>query len=526
MIRFVAVASVGVGLLVAAPTSPVEAQSQCGPWQFPDYHMQGNFEFPSTFTGQPFELSQSYPTQEPPYASDEYGWLDVDVTNLDATTDEGAALEYLEAVQDYVYRDNIENGWTPDPANPLWFHAPWLDSGGNGREYIHGLTHELDIEPSLIGGVDDGDKRYSTWAVAAYNDRGAYGFGQVWCQPDAPVLTALQPDPKQANSFLNGTVVWKLLFTTAPPTDPNMSYLEGTEIWDADIWVDNDHMTDPPKDRPRLHTIDEIGKVHLIQMDVAVRDDRLPYGWAFGTFTYSADWEGDTVWQRMAPVGLQWGNDPGVTPQDLENGTRTLRQSWIDERVADKARFPGNHLGWGGRLAGPVDNQGSSCMSCHQTSGDPQAPILAEVPQGQTLTDGIKLAWFVNVPAGVPFGDPNRISTDYSLQMSMGYQNWMTATCDPAVIEATESARGDSVTPPADVARDACSELRDEFERADRAQAVLAGAPGGTSSPSTWTWVLIVLGVGVVLLLPWMIPMIRRRHQIPDSQQHTPEVNQ
>ena len=74
MIRFVAVASVGVGLLVAAPTSPVEAQSQCGPWQFPDYHMQGNFEFPSTFTGQPFELSQSYPTQEPPYATDEYGW--------------------------------------------------------------------------------------------------------------------------------------------------------------------------------------------------------------------------------------------------------------------------------------------------------------------------------------------------------------------------------------------------------------------------------------------------------------------
>ena len=506
----VAAAAVGIGLVVVAPAATTSAQTECGPWQFADYHMQGEFELPSTFAGEPFELSQDYPTVEPDFATDEYDWLDVDVTDLDATTDGDAALRYLEAVRDYVYRDNLDRAWTPDPADPSWFHAPWLDAGGNGREYVHGLTHELDIVPSQLGGVDDGDKRYSTWAVAAYNDRGAFGFGQVWCDPDAPDIDALQRDPEQANSFLDGTVVWKLLFTTASPSDPNMSYLDGTVVWDADIWIDNDHLADPPKDRPRLHTIDEVGAVRLIQMDVAVRDDRLPYGWAFGTFTYSAGWDGDTPWERMAPVGLQWGNDPGVTPPRIADGSRTLRQSWIDERVADRSLFPGNHLGWGGRLAGPVDNQGSSCMSCHQTSGSPQAPVLPETPDGRTLTDGVRLAWFVNVPAGVPFGDPDRISTDYSLQMSMGFQNWMTATCSDAAVIESESARGDSVTPPSDVARETCDRLADDFERFDRAQATLAGTSGPSSSLSAWTWLLIASGIGIVLLVPWLIPGKRR----------------
>ena len=82
MKRFVVAAVVGIGLLTSGPPSGAHAQAECGPWKFADYHMQGDFEFPSTFTGDPFELSQDYPTLEPTYAADEYGWLAVDAPAL------------------------------------------------------------------------------------------------------------------------------------------------------------------------------------------------------------------------------------------------------------------------------------------------------------------------------------------------------------------------------------------------------------------------------------------------------------
>ena len=87
------------------------------------------------------------------------------------------------------------------------------------------------------------------------------------------------------------------------------------------------------------------------------------------------------------------------------------------------------HLGYRGRLNGPIDNPRSSCLSCHST---------AEVPRdlsGQT-TQGIPPAnasaatirrYFRNIRAQTPF-TAGELSLDYSLQLQNGIANWANET--------------------------------------------------------------------------------------------------
>ena len=44
-------------------------------------------------------------------------------------------------------------------------------------------------------------------------------------------------------------------------------------------------------------------------------------GATFGTFIYNGNAPGATPYERMVPVGLMWGNDPGVTPTMVMAGT-------------------------------------------------------------------------------------------------------------------------------------------------------------------------------------------------------------
>src|SRR3984893_8401109 len=73
------------------------------------------------------------------------------------------------------------------------------------------------------------------------------------------------------------------------------------------------------------------------------------------------------------------------------------------------------HVGYQGRLNGPIDNPVSSCLSCHST---------AEVPAGTMVPpSGANQPWFRNIKSGTPF-DAGRQSTDYSLQLSVGIANF------------------------------------------------------------------------------------------------------
>src|SRR5262249_10650178 len=115
----------------------------------------------------------------------------------------------------------------------------------------------------------------------------------------------------------------------------------------------------------------QIKELALIQMDIMVRDDQSPLGWVFGTFQYNGARKAADVkkpWENLVPVGVQWGNDPDVRENQVNaQPIRTVRNDRLKETIinADDDELPPTHLGWNGRLNGPVDNPMSSCMSCH-----------------------------------------------------------------------------------------------------------------------------------------------------------------
>jgi hypothetical protein len=155
--------------------------------------------------------------------------------------------------------------------------------------------------------------------------------------------------------------------------------------------------------------------VRLLQVDVAVRDDRADAttGWVFGTFMYQSDAAGSTPFDRLVPVGLMWGNDPYLTPAQAAAGQKP-KETWINPA----SKSP--HFGWLGRLNGPVDNPKSSCLSCHARAGSPQTTDLVFAA---SASDAEKLAYFTNVKAGEPYA-PGVKSFDYSLQLGIGVRNF------------------------------------------------------------------------------------------------------
>ena len=382
---------VQVGATMSTPGQPAGGAA----FRFPDAAMPPT----SGWTGPVFRLSQDYPAKAP--APEIPPWSTIDFRTH--------PLDYARTVLRYGLEGNDAVDWAgQDNKVRKWYHAPWLHYGRNGREFIHGLTHERVSEPGELGPAQTA--RAQNWAVGLYNAPGGYVVGQVWKDPNAP-------NPSAAR-FPNGTVSIKLLFTHA--SVDQAPYLRNAKEWDAYIYRDIVTPTNP-----RLPRV--VAKLRLLQIDIAVRDTRADAttGWVFGTFVYNGDAHGATVWERMIPVGLSWGNDPAVTAADINRGAKKLVESSINTR-SDLPLFsvqaPRQHLGWAGRLNGPVDNPMSSCLSCHSTAQWPTlSPILppSSAPPGGPAW----MRWFRNVKTGEAF-DSGAVSLDYSLQLGSGIANF------------------------------------------------------------------------------------------------------
>ena len=115
-----------------------------------------------------------------------------------------------------------------------------------------------------------------------------------------------------------------------------------------------------------------------------------------------------------------WGNDPGITGDEYTNPTPTetrinpnLKESVINP---DPKELPPTHLGWNGRLNGPVDNPRSSCMSCHMTAEIPALSPITPFFQANPPPMGSPewMRWFPNNKCGTPF-DKGTKSADFSL---------------------------------------------------------------------------------------------------------------
>lgn len=314
--------------------------------------------------------------------------------------------DYVRALLAYGIKDNQVVDWRiEDNKKSEWCHAPWFH---DLRERLRGMTLERGSRPYELHSRQEAFRE--NWAVGFYNDVACRRLAEVWQDPGFP---------KTKNfAFPDGAFAIKLLFTEATPLE--VPYLAGSLEWNAAIGREG-----------------EIKKMRLLQVDVAAKDNRLNgvSGWFFGTFIYDASTPGNTPYDRLAPVGLTWGNDPTLTAFQYEQRGKKAKESWVNAAVAEKFfPLPRHNLGLFGRLNGPVDNPKSSCIACHGQALDwgralPRGSLaerngemLLPGPPTNPYDDGIVGHYFRNLGTA-PFV-PGTQPLDYSLQVAKGIENF------------------------------------------------------------------------------------------------------
>ena len=410
-----------------------------------------------------FRLSQAFPKKLPALA--EQPWLAANP--FSATTLEQRAAEsgkYIRAILDYIFEGNV--GAVPSEADfdicrnsiRQWFHVPWMDANpSKGREYVHGMTRELASSPQKLGANQVHTE--AAWAVGFYNARGGFVLGQLFAGPNQADVKV----PSAPLQFPDGTVVGKALFTTATPD--TLPHLKGAPHWQANILppacAGKFTGTAKAPDGTMVPCTRTLHDVYLAQFDVAVVDSRAPLKWTFGTFIYNGLEDASRGWGGLRPVGLMWGNDPGLEPKGTNPDANepAARGLTPPAQVTQSFMFTDTmppwfrkDLGCAGRLDGPIDNPRSSCMSCHAAASTPllvaaghknpcsnstvktatlvKAPILGDFAK-QCGDPAIDKVWFRNIAQSAPLDAPEICagqkwtSLDYSLQVGEALANYL-----------------------------------------------------------------------------------------------------
>ena len=330
--------------------------------------------------------------------------------------------EYLAAVLSTVKSSGlrIANGKASMAPGHRWWIAPWMDYDEAGREPTHGLTKERKPRADdLAAGVPEGGQ---IWAVGFYNAKGAQRLRTVFKDP-------CDPKYPRGQLFAERTASFKLLFTDRDPS--LVPYLAGSPTINA--------MIDPAGvDGAAPVTGRVMRPVRLIQVDIAVRDRRATdTGWVLGTYVWKGPAQGDGLFDNLVPVGIAWGNDPGVFDTNL-------RESKINPDLAGLlyARQGRAFMGFNGRANGPADNKVSGCVSCHGTAQWPPARnMVGRISDTPTL-DQVRThvsTFFKNVKGGSLFdaGVANAVSLDYSLQLQTAFSRLCAACTDGALTGKT-----------------------------------------------------------------------------------------
>ncbi|MFM2375838.1 MAG: hypothetical protein RLZZ165_935, partial [Bacteroidota bacterium] len=279
----------------------VKAQ-ECGPYVFRSYNLADS----STVKGSgvdTFSLSQDYPKTMPAKPAAGYPWEKTDFRR--------GAGGFMRQVLDYCWEGMDSAHWVAQNNQVrTWYHAPWLDYGYMGREFVHGLRMDYTSYPGDL--FPKQKTKHRNYSITYYNPEAAYTIGQVWCDPK-------HPDPTKAN-FPAGSVWFKLVFTTADTSEaPNL--LNAME-WEAFVEKGADQPLDPKK----------LTKVRLLEVDFGVRSDakEAVNGWIYGVYVFEGHKNGANIQDKMVPIGLQWGNDPGLTPQIVRAGAKPVSETWIN----------------------------------------------------------------------------------------------------------------------------------------------------------------------------------------------------
>lgn len=336
--------------------SDVEALASAGP--FDDNN--GQVPDPSKYSGKLFALSHDWPTTAEPLSNTPW---QAAIDNGQINVDNAAA--YADALKQAVTKNGralIQDYENWDAAAAGWYNEPWL---GSLREAIHGTYPAGEFGPEIF--PDTGLRAtFQTHVLTYYDALGAYSLYNFWN------TDAMKPNLDTQNAqFVEGSIVVKAaLFASVDPAQPKEWWdaLKGTQLWPLYLSLtDADGNAQPPQVWPS----------YLAQFDIIVKDSQSApqTGWVFMTLVYDADAPGTDVWDKMVPLGVQWGNDPQATSEDMP-----LTENWINPKAP---KYATQTLGWGGRLSGPNDGgrnniavdgkpmvnaPNSGCISCHSTS--------------------------------------------------------------------------------------------------------------------------------------------------------------
>ena len=385
---------------------------------------------PPNWSGRVFELSHDYPADQPGTCAPEVcTWLHMPMTFANSPTApvpewNDAYRSYIGAILDYIMQGQDPNlghdaGFSAQvDGSTRWYHVPWMAYDETaGREFVHGTTNERTAHlGDLIGdGVGFGTHDFAnmssactaqfahgfeTWAVGVYNEWGGWSIGQAFPRNGRPSIGEyLGRRMPNGLPFPEGTVVAKFLTTNATPEC--VPFLRGAPEWQ----VHRHAMADSGK----YSCERAVQTSRLVQVDIAVVDPRSPTRWVYGTFAYNGNAPGATARERLLPVGLQWGSDPWSFPAVPQAEAVAPRQSVLDP---DIGIF--QHYGCNNRLAGPVDNAMSSCVSCH-------ASAFATAGGGPSMMGR-------NAPPS--FGFPG-LCTQYSLDNAQYFDNYATPQAYP-----------------------------------------------------------------------------------------------
>lgn len=306
-----------------------------------------------------FKLNHAWPRELPPLSG--MPWRNA--IHQGVITRQNAAV-YAQALKAAVAKNGRNlimhyDSWNAAKAG--WYNEPWL---GSLREAIHGTYEAGEFGPPIFPGTGLG-VTFNTHVVTYYDARAAYSLHRFWGD------SAMKPDLRTAAAqFEEGAIVVKAAIFASEDAKHPLGWwdaMKGAQTWDMYVGLpQKDGKVTPPQVWPG----------YVAQFDIIVKDSQSSpdTGWVFMTLVYDGAAPGDT-WDKMVPLGVQWGNDPQATAADMP-----LKQNWINPAAPKYAK---QTLGWGGRLSGPNDGArndiavdgtamtnapDSGCMSCHSTA--------------------------------------------------------------------------------------------------------------------------------------------------------------
>jgi hypothetical protein len=373
------------------------------------------------------------------------------------------ARAYVDAVKSFIAKDfsglvNDPMKWTPQQAG--WYDMPWGGQGmpmadghidpTSGREALTGSYTGQVIQPKSYPSAPP-NQAFQNHAVVYYNDVAGYQLGRIWKDP-------FHPDPSIAQ-FPEGSIVVKVEVVTL--TEDQWWVREGSSNWQVLKGSSTSYVYRPTV--ASLHESDPTKRTAVViptrflQMAVRVKDTVASpvTGWVFIAFAYDSRSAGTSVWDRTVPVGATWGNDPARAGfQDGLGPNGKLDETWISD---NQPGFIKDGLGWGGRLAGPLDLgirhdvvtvsgkrygdgdpknprslAASSCVSCHSAAQYPFTVNLYPSPNMVFPDEGKQFLvfepgssqwqqWFQNRPGDVAFSSKGRrgfVGTDYDMMLT------------------------------------------------------------------------------------------------------------